>query len=144
MPREAVPSSNPGSPTDPPHELRMEVGWQKDTHMQVGLRVSSGTLFDMLAGSAPVRQHVGAELVALLADPESELSQALRRTELAGDGDAKCEAETHAGQQVIDILSRCTQAFNESIWWTPTRHQLNQFLKLLKKAGASAFGRDEW
>lgn len=135
MPKERIFTPYPQDPADPGFmPFQLEVGWQKDQDVQVG-----------------VVTHDGRHLVDYIyADEEPKIGEALYGS-LVEDGwlerrdfrtkEAEADFFKQLGRLVLDCVTGSTP-FGAGVYWHPTRKQINEAIPLMRKARDSAYGRD--
>lgn len=132
MPREAIHSPTPHREGDP-LAVHLEVGWQRDCDVQVGISADNDHhLVDVIYGGPQGETAVGD-----LFKQRVEQEQRHALAEALGDVDDQV-----LGRWILDSVTGSTP-YGGSIWWHPGRLQINALIRLLRKARDAAFGRDE-
>lgn len=126
---------------DPDDRFVLDVGWNRDMDVQVGIRsVNNFHLVDEFYGEPVVLARIGKELRKRLAS-DGELATALHQAETSNDSDAETLALQHVGRQVLDAVTGSDYGMS-SLWWNPGRSQINRLIRALRKARDAAFGSD--
>ena len=110
----------------------IKVGWNKDQYMQVGIEESCGiSLIRTFSRNPNCEPLLGAMIREIIVPkPGSALYNAPDLT------------DAEIGAEVINILETVIGGF-PGIWTDMNRHDVNELIRLLRKARDSAFGRDE-
>lgn len=129
MPKETI---NPRTPNEP---FQAEVGWSRE---HGGVQVGIGTvdhrhLVDhVYAGNQPdIAKELGAQLAAA----------GFHIVPVEDGEEAPFDADS-LGRLILDAVTGSTP-FGTSVWWHPNRTQINDLIRLLRKARDAAMGRDE-
>ena len=122
MPKEKI---NHSTPDD---RFQLEVGWQRDMDVQVGIATSDGRhLVDEFYGQEAVLQKIGDAMRNYALAPEN-----LAALNVGG---------TTLGRVVLDVVTGSDYGMS-SLWWHPDRDQINSLIRLLRKARDAAYGAD--
>ncbi len=115
MPRETIRLNDRDNGFD------VKVGWSKDTFMQVGIedKESRSLFWILLENSA---EYIGQQIKELQIDNKTD---------------------EELGHNILNILDCATHGPVSSLWTSPSRHEVNDLIRLLRRARDSAFGRDE-
>lgn len=132
MPKEIIYPDNPPTADDPYPPFLPQVRWMKDTDVSLGLVIhGSPHIITRLLSGTP--EGTVRNLTALGQSAANYLS-----------GSPLPAADAHGlGCAIRDHLVDEHPEWN-SLWWNPTRRELNRLIRVLRRAGAAAFGRDEW
>jgi hypothetical protein len=136
MPKERIFTEYPQDPADPSFRpFQMDVAWNKDMDMQVGIATHDDRhLVDYIYADEQVQ--IGRLLFKRLVEALDIPPRDFRTSE------AEAEFMNALGREALDAVTGSTP-FGTSVWWTPTRHQVNMLIRLLRRARDAAFGRDE-
>ena len=123
MPRETI-----NIHSDDPNIFDIKVGWTKDQYMQLGLESFDHRTLVWILYENYV-EKIGAEVRKLLVDfmesptvpPEDEV----------------------IGRFILNTLDIVNSGPVSSLWTTPSRHEVNDLIRLLRKARDAAYGKDE-
>lgn len=123
MPRETIRISN-----DETDIFDVKIGWEKDRHMQIGLEhFEHRSLFWTLLESRV--EWIGSEIRRIVAEANEPGTLPL--------------GDLQIGKNILNMLDCATHGPISSLWTSPSRHEVNELIRLLRKARDSAFGRDE-
>lgn len=122
MPREMVHSEGPYHP---------EVGWSRDSYVQLGVATEDGrSLVWQLYGEPMTLERVGQSANALL-----------RKVSSGSPSDPPVQlSDQDVGKLVLDALD--TVEVFTSIWSGLDRQDCNRLIRLIRKARDQAFGAD--
>lgn len=113
---------------DPNDRFALDVGWQADCDVQVGIRTVDGIhLVDEFYGQESVLQKIGDAMRNYALDEKNQAALNVGGTTL--------------GRVVLDIVTGSDYGM-ESLWWHPDRTRINKLIRLLRKARDAAFGAD--
>ncbi len=125
MPKETV----HGDPND---RFALDVGWQADCDVQVGIRTVDGKhLVDEFYGEPVVTAKVGQAVRAYVTDV----------CHISGPAVEQLGSDVQIGRAVLDAVTGSDYGM-ESLWWHPNRNQINRLIRTLRKARDAAFGSD--
>lgn len=137
MPRETIFSPYPHDPASGPLPFQMQVGWQRDMDVQVGISTHDDRhLVDYVYASEET--SIGRSVWDRLHELAPEAFKPLDFK----TSDQEDEFFKKVGRETLDSVTGSTP-FGTSVWWNPGRVQINQFIRLLRKARDAAYGRDE-
>lgn len=113
---------------DPNDRFTLDIGWQSDMDVQVGIRTIDGKhLVDEFYGNDVQLAKIGDAVRDYALDPKN--ASALN---VGGVG---------LGRTVLDVVTGSDYGM-ESLWWHPGRAQINRLIRTLRKARDAAFGSD--
>ena len=130
MPKEKI---NPSYPQEGP-SLHMEIGWDRDMDVRIGIVADDGHhLIDALYGDQLAMEEIERIFTNLLkqcgyvviVDPDSA-------TEVRDES---------LGRIILDAVTGSTP-YGNGIWIHPGRRELNDLVRLTRKARDQAFGAD--
>lgn len=132
MPKETIHASTPAE-----HDgFQLSVGWYPDQEVQVGMQVRliEDTILDRLYSSHA--EEIGRVFAWWLTEEYAKWPEPATK----GDDDWFAAL----GNQVLSWV-RSNRSFVErdGIWTSMDRRQINEAIKILRKARDSAYGRDE-
>jgi hypothetical protein len=137
MPKDII--MYPTPPSTGERRFDMVVGWQRECDVQVGIKTQPEPdgqhhLIDVIYGGH--LRDIGEALSARIAK-EHALDV------YAGYRNANAEGTLHAelGQMVLDAVTGSTP-FGDGVYWHPSRSQINDLIRSLRKARDQAFGSD--
>lgn len=139
MPRETIhPSTPPTEGGGPAFEL--VVAWAKDQDVRVGIETRTQAdgqhhLVDHIY--AGEQANIGRHLWAQLSNQGDLTMRDFR------DSTEEADFMETFGRAILDAVTGSTP-FGTGVWVDLDRRQLNEALRKMKRAGASAYGRDEW
>lgn len=119
MPRETIKTKD--------HNFDIKVGWSKDHDVQVGVSEAEDRSLWWVYGNK-YTDVIGAEVIKIV-----------KIRTLCED---KADENRRVGEDVLNLLDATCGAFYE-LWATMDRNEINQLIKVLRRARDSAFGRDE-
>jgi hypothetical protein len=139
MPRETIRMKNSDNVFD------VKVGWTKDSYMQIGLEESldrslAWVLFENKA------EKIGEEVLKAIAAGVLDSDDFTIKTmdgKLCINEITRPLTNEELGKTVLNILDVVTHGPVSGIWTTPSRHEVNDLIRVLRRARDSAFGRDE-
>lgn len=107
--------------TEGPNDVH--VGWNRDdSQVQIGVEGNEGfSLFWKLCG--PYTEDIGSEVRKTMAEEQPE-------------------TDTVLGESILNMLDTVVFPYS-GIWASLNRSQINQLIKILRRARDSAFGKDE-
>ena len=107
----------------------IKVGWTKDQYMQIGLEhFEHRSLISIFFNSDDAKKMLGREVRGLVLDAKADATQ---------------WDDKELGERILKMLENTTSGSHPSIWTSPSRHEVNELIRLLRRARDSAFGRDE-
>lgn len=124
---------------DPNDRFCLDVGWNRDMDVQVGIRTTNGLhLVDEFYGDDNLTEKIGRDLLKRLED------DAGIKWESPSLEDNITEQNWYRGVGRITLDSVTGSNYGlESLWWNPGRSQINKLIKMLRHARDQAFGKDE-
>lgn len=111
---------------DDPNIFDIKVGWTKDKHMQIGLESFDQTSLVWTIYENKVEQ-IGEEVYKAITEVPRSLTN----------------VNEELGKAVLNVLDIVTHGPVEGIWTTPSRNEVNDLIRLLRRARDAAFGKDE-
>lgn len=121
MPKETI---KMGKNSDPGNVFDVKVGWTKDSYMQIGIE----------------EKDERSLFWTILDTKVEEIGMEVRKMIFHKDGPMTDE---EVGAAVLNIMDCATHGPVGGIWTTPGRHEVNELIRVLRRARDSAFGRDE-
>lgn len=110
------------------NNFNVQVGWTKDREMQVGIDHSEGrSLFWVLLERNV--EWIGLEARRIVAE--------------ADDPETLSLGDIRLGKNILNMLDCSTSGPVSSVWTTPSRHEVNELIRVLRRARDSAYGKDE-
>lgn len=139
MPRETIRMNSEDNTFD------IKVGWTKDMSMQIGLEEAQGRslAWVLFGGSA---ERLGEEVQKAIAagtNPEDKFTVKNMSGNLVINEINVPLTNEETGWAILNILDVTTRGPVSGIWATPSRHEVNELIRVLRRARDSAFGRDE-
>lgn len=157
MPRELIGLGRPPRTAmesgDAIPEFQMWVGWNRDMDVQVGIGVPQDTaegmrsvgLVEALFDDEMYLNRVGEWLATFARNATADDKGTPVEAESGDVGYWEYDAETLRmnAKALVMALDQITSPHGASIWWHPTRHAINNLIRVLRKARDQAFGKDE-
>lgn len=144
MPKETIHSETPETTGlevwDKP--LKATVGWTRDVYLQVGIELPEGQhIIDRMMGNGyplhTTRMITQLGRSAFIAMHESDVD--LPDFKTSDEEDAFC---FNIGCAIAQHIREAHPNWT-SLFWSPTRAQVNKMIRLLRTARDQAFGKDE-
>ena len=127
MPRETIITSRfPGD-----DNFNVKVGWNRDMDVQIGINESLDRSMWWVYGGKRV-EEIGHEISKIVEQAEREFPGAHNEE----------DRDTDIGQNVLNLFDTMLGSF-DSMWSTLNRKDINDLIRVLRRARDSAFGRDE-
>ena len=123
MPKETIKMSDNESIWD------VKVGWTKDCEVQIGIENFEHKSLHWVFGVNAV-EKIGEEIRKI----SDEAQESARYDQGIMD--------SVIGTKVLDMLDVVVGSY-PGIWATPSRHEINDLIRVLRRARDSAYGRDE-
>jgi hypothetical protein len=122
MPRETIHTSDyPGD-----QSFDVKVGWNNDMGVQVGVAEADGRSMWWVYGEK-YKAQLGADIEIIVQNLSSMAP--IQRVEFIGES-------------VLNLFDTTCGSF-DSLWATMNRKQINDLIRILRRARDSAFGKDE-
>lgn len=125
MPRETIITSR--FPSD--DNFNVKVGWNRDMDVQIGISESMERSMWWVYGEKR-KEEIGQEVRKIVTDANVVWKNDLE------------EANRDVGENVLNLLDTMCGSF-DSMWSTLSRKDINDLIRVLRRARDSAFGRDE-
>lgn len=105
----------------------VQVGWTRECDVQLGVEDSEGRSLFWKFGDTHV-EMIGSEVRRIVIDAENNNQREFNNQVM--------------GENVLNMLDTVCFPYS-GVWSNLNRHQVNQLIKVLRRARDSAFGKDE-